>query len=494
MPDHTSDNLRRNPSIKIGFVAFCAVVAGIGGFLFGYDTAVINGANTFLQEHFQLDPEKDSLLIGLATAAAIIGCIPGAMSAGFISDKFGRRRVLFFCAVLYAVSGILSAVPERMALLTNLWHEIAGPAGRESDVFILFILARILSGVAVGVSSMICPIYIAEIAPPAWRGRLATLFQLGIVTGVFLTLFINQRIAGLGSPAWGADFGWRCMLAAESLPALLFVCMLLGIPESPKWLIQAGREEEARVTLLRIGDQSYADGEVAAVREVLEQEEGTFAELFSRRYRLPMIIALVLMVGSQFSGINSIIYYSTDIFKKATGDAHAGFNCSVWIGLVNLLATLTAIALVDKVGRKPLLLLGNAIQVVALGAVGVLYVSAPDSKALLGFVLLYTGAFNLATGPLSWVVCSEIFPAKLRGRAMSVATLAIWSSCLAVAQSFPYLVQHPSIGPTRTFWIYAACSAITWALILALLPETKGKSLEQIELDFAKTRRVGPDR
>ena len=482
--------MNRQPTthIKIGFVAFCAAVAGIGGFLFGYDTAVINGANTFLQQHFQLDPKTDSLLIGLATASAIIGCVLGAMTAGSFSDRFGRRRVLFFCAVLYAVSGILSAVPERLALLTNLWHEIVGPGGRQFDVFWLFILARILSGVAIGVSSMICPVYIAEIAPPSWRGRLGTLFQLGIVAGIFLTLFINQRIKGFGDDAWGEGFGWRCMLAAESLPALIFVFMLLSIPESPKWLIQAGREEQARSILLRIGDDTYADAEVAAVREVLGQEEGTFAELFSRRYRLPVIIAVVLMLGSQFSGINSIMYYSTEIFKNATGDANAAFNSSIWIGLVNLVATFVAIALVDKLGRKPLLLIGNAIQVFALGAVGVLYAHDPKSPALFGFIALYTAAFAMAMGPLSWVVCSEIFPAKLRGRAMSVATFAVWIGCLTVVQTFPFLVQHPSIGPSRTLGIYAACSAITFVLVLLLLPETKGKSLEQIEMQFARRR------
>lgn len=244
------EGMHREASLNIGFVAFCAFVTGIGGFLFGYDTAVINGANTLLQQHFHLDREKDSLLIGLATASTIIGCVVGAMGAGSFSDRFGRRRVLFYCALLYAISGILSAVPERLAVLTNLWHDIAGSAGRESDVFVLFILARILSGVAIGVSSMVCPVYIAEIAPPSWRGRLGTLFQLGIVTGIFVTLFINRCIQGLGDETWGAGFGWRCMLAAESLPAVLFLGMLIAIPESPKWLIQAGREAQA-VAILR---------------------------------------------------------------------------------------------------------------------------------------------------------------------------------------------------------------------------------------------------
>jgi len=443
---------------SLRFVLFASAVTAIGGFLFGYDTAVINGANTFLQAHFQLDPKVDSLLIGLATASAILGCVPGAMSAGFVSDRLGRRRVLFLCAILYAVAGILSAVPRN---------------------FVEFIAARILSGIAIGVSSMICPVYIAELAPPQWRGRMGALFQLGIVSGIFVTLFINGLIQGLGDTAWNTAFGWRWMLAAEAAPALVFVFLLFPIPESPKWLIQAGREDEARAILDRVGGAAYADAEVAAVREVLQQEEGSFGELFSASYRLPLFIAFVLMVGSQFSGINSIMYYSTEIFRNATGDANAAFKSSVWIGLINLLATFIAIGFVDKAGRKPLLLIGNAIQVAALISVGFIYAWHPHSPLLLGFVILYTAAFAMAMGPLPWIVCSEIFPAKLRGRAMSISTFCIWTGCLIVAQTFPYLLSH--IGSSRTFWIYAACSALTFLLVLIFLPETKGKSLEQIE-------------
>ncbi len=185
------------------------------------------------------------------------------------------------------------------------------------------------------------------------------------------------------------------------------------------------------------------------------------------------------MVGSQFSGINAIMYYSTEIFRNATGDANAAFKSSVWIGLVNLLATFIAIGLVDKAGRKPLLLIGNAVQVAALVTVGFIYARAPHSSLLLGFVILYTAAFAMAMGPLPWIVCSEIFPAKLRGRAMSVSTFCIWTGCLIVAQSFPYLVKQ--IGPSMTFWLYGACSAVTFVIVLLLLPETKGRSLEEIE-------------
>jgi len=453
--------MNANSSGSLRFVLFASAVAAIGGFLFGYDTAVINGANTFLQAHFALDPGRDSLLIGLATASAILGCIPGAMCAGFISDRFGRRRVLFFCALLYALSGLLSAIPQ---------------------TFTQFIAARILSGIAIGVSSMICPVYIAEIAPPQWRGRLGSLFQLGIVSGIFLTLFINGWIQRPADPAWNAAQGWRWMLAAEAVPAVLFLALLVPIPESPRWLIQANRESEARATMQRIGGGEYADAEIAAVKQVLQLEQGSFLELFSRRHRLPLLIAVVLMFGAQLSGINAIMYYSTEIFKNATGNANAAFTSSVWIGLVNFIATFIAIGLVDKAGRKPLLLAGNAVQMVALAAVGFIYAGNPHSPALLVFVVLYTAAFAMAMGPLPWIVCSEIFPAKLRGRAMSLATFCIWTGCLMVAQTFPFLLKH--IGPAKTFWIYGACSALTFLLVLLLLPETKGRTLEEIETHF----------
>lgn len=449
--------------LNIWFVAFCAGVTSIGGFLFGYDTAVINGANTFLQQHFQLDRDTDSFLIGLVTASAIIGCIPGAMISGFLSDRFGRRKILFLCAFLFAISAIFSAFPPNL---------------------VAFIFARLIGGIGIGIASMACPVYIAEIAPPKLRGRLGTLFQLGIVIGIFITLFINGKIQSLGDEVWNIKLGWRWMLGVETIPAVLFILMLIPIPESPKWLIQAGREEEARMVLNRIGGTEYTNNEVVAVREVLAQEEGTFSELFSRDYRLPLTIAVFIMLASQFSGINVVMYYSTDIFKAATGDSNAAFTASVWIGFVNLIATFIAIMLVDKAGRKPLLLFGNAVQVIGLVMVGYIYSVNPHSKLLLGGVITYTAAFAMAMGPIPWILCSEIFPAKLRGRAMSVATFAIWTGCYLVSQTFPYFLK--TFGSTNTFWFYAACSSATFLFVLFLIPETKGRSLEEIEKSWHK--------
>ena len=321
------------------------LVAATGGFLFGYDTAVINGANQYLKAHFHLDAMQE----GLAGASAILGCIPGAMCAGFLSDRFGRRKVLFLCAILYALSGVLSAIPR---------------------TFMEFLAARFISGLGIGASSMIIPVYIAELSPAAKRGRLGSLFQLGIVLGIFLTLFLNARIQGLGDEAWNAAQGWRWMLGAEVAPAVLLLALLFLVPESPRWLLGVGRDEEARRILESVGGPVHASQEMAAVRAVLGAEEGRFSELFHARFRRPLVIAVLLMAFSQFSGINAIMYYSTKIFATAGVGVKDAFMSSVIVGLVNVVFTFVAIAFVDRAGRRALLLIGLTIQVAALGTVG----------------------------------------------------------------------------------------------------------------------------
>ncbi len=446
-------------AVTLRYVAFATAVTAIGGFLFGYDTAVINGANTYLKAHLHLDSAQE----GLAGASAILGCIPGAMAAGFLSDRFGRKKLLFVCAVLYAVSGVLSAIP---------------------NTFGQFLAARLLSGLGIGASSMICPVYIAEIAPERWRGRLGTLFQLGIVTGIFLTLFINKVIQRAGNEAWNQALGWRWMLGLEAVPALVFVALLFTVPESPRWLARQGREAEARAILTRVGGAAHAATELAAIQAVAGVAEGRFADLFSRAYFRPLFIAVVVMMCSQFCGINAIIYYSTKIFQAAGGGTDAAFASSVWMGLINLVFTLVALALVDRAGRRPLLLVGTAVQVGALGLVGWMFHAGHNGLPLLLCIVLFTAAFAMAMGPISWLLCSEIFPNSVRGRAMSVATFTIWTSCYLVAQTFPMLNDSPAIGPALTFWLYAAVSLFSFVFILTQVPETKGRTLEEIELSW----------
>jgi len=444
---------------SLRFVVFTTAVAAIGGFLFGYDTAVINGANSYLKAHMSLTSAQE----GMAGASAILGCIPGAMCAGFLSDRFGRKKLLFLCAFLYAGSGLLSALPR---------------------TFEQFLAARFLSGLGIGASSMICPVYIAEMAPEKWRGRLGTLFQLGIVTGIFLTLFINKVIQSLGNEAWNTSVGWRWMLGMEVAPALLFFALLFAVPESPRWLAQKGREGEAREILARIGGAEHARSELAAIQAAASAEAGHFSELFSRTYIRPLAVAVLLMMGSQFCGINAIMYYSTKIFESSGAVKNAAFTSSVWIGLTNLLFTFVAIALVDKAGRRRLLLIGTAVQGVALFLVGAMFSTQQHGTGLLLCIMAFIAAFAMAMGPIPWILCAEIFPNKVRGRAMSLSTFTIWTSCYVVAQTFPMLNDSPAIGPAATFWIYAVVSLLSFLFVMALVPETNGRTLEEIEMSW----------
>jgi SP family arabinose:H+ symporter-like MFS transporter len=454
-----SESLIGSGTGSVAFVLFATAATAIGGFLFGYDTAVINGANTYLKSHFALNSVQE----GMAGASAILGCIPGAFFAGFLSDRFGRKKLLFLCALLYAVSGVLSAVPR---------------------TFAEFLVARFLSGLGIGASSLICPVYIAEISPERLRGRLGSLFQLGIVTGIFLTLWVNKVIQGFGDDAWNASLGWRWMLGLEAVPALLFIVLLCAVPESPRWLTNRGRREEALGILARIGGPAHAQREIAAIGAAMSQEEGRFSELFTRSYFKPLLIAVALMAGSQFCGINAIIYYSTKIFESAGAVKNAAFASTAWVGLVNLVFTFVAIGLVDRAGRRPLLLIGAAVQAAALGLIGWMFHARLSGLPLLVCVMVFIAAFASAMGPISWILCSEIFPNKVRGRAMSIATLTIWSSCYLVAQTFPMLNDSKAIGPVVTFWIYGAVSLLTFVFVWLAVPETKGRTLEEIEASW----------
>jgi MFS transporter, SP family, arabinose:H+ symporter len=461
MPSSSASvTVESQPAVSIfrsGILLLVGLVAVLGGFLFGYDTAVINGANEYLKVHFLLN----SVQQGLVGSSAIAGCIPGALFAGFLSDLFGRRKVLFACAILYALSGVLSAVPR---------------------TFDEFLLARFLSGLSIGVSSMICPIYIAEMAPPLWRGRLGSLFQLGIVSGIFISLFANAFIQRMGGDDWNAASGWRWMLGAEVVPAILLLAVLFPAKESPRWLIQKGHEITARSTLVSMGGTEYAAEEIAAVRNVLSQE-GSMLELLSQaRFLRPLVIAVLLMAFSQFSGINAIMYYSTEIFTTAHVGVKNAFAATVVVGLVNLLFTFVAIALVDKAGRRALLLVGLTAQVIALGCAGWMFHTNASGIGLLVAIVAFIAAFAMALGPVPWILCSEIFPMRLRGFAMSVATFSIWISCYIVASTFPLLNNSPHVGPALTFWIYGLCSALAFVFVFTMVSETKGRTLEEIEM------------
>lgn len=444
---------------NVRWLGYITGVAALGGFLFGYDTAVIAGAIGALRDHFGLTPVQE----GQAGASAIWGCLPGALAAGFVADRFGRKRMLLTCGVLYAGSGIWSAL---------------------APTFPSFLAARFGGGLAIGISSMVCPTYIAEIAPERRRGVLGTLFQLGIVLGIFLVFFVDQQIQALGDVEWNTSTGWRWMLGSESIPAVLFLVLLGWVPESPRWLALRGQVAAAEAALRRVATADEARCELGQILAAGADEPAPFSAVFAPVLRRPLAIAVGLAILSQASGINAIMYYAPEVFRAAGASTDAAFESAVWVGAVNLAFTLVALAAIDRLGRRPLLLLGAAVQTIALAFVGASFGTASAGAGTLVAVLVYVAAFAVAMGPIPWVLISEIFPGPVRGRAVAIGVGTIWAACLVVAQSFPVLKDR--LGPGATFWIYAACSALSLAFVFVLVPETRGRRLEEIAASWSR--------
>ena len=431
-----------------------AVTAALGGFLFGYDTAVVSGAIGFLKSHFQLSAD----LTGWAASSLLVGCMAGAALAGPLGDRFGRKWMLVACAALFVVSSVVSAVPNTIEQFA--WSRFAG-------------------GIAIGAASMLCPLYIAEISPERVRGTLVALYQLAIVVGILVVFFVNLQIQRLGDETWNTHTGWRWMFASLTLPSLLFGALMVFVPESPRWLMKMGRRDEALGILQRVGGEASAAREVQAIEEALSQEEGRWSELFTSGYGRALTVGILLAVLGQLSGINAIIYYAPEIFKAAGAGTEAAFAQTVVLGTVNLLFTFVAIWLVDRAGRRPLLIAGTSIQVVSQLLIGLMFYRHEQGLLLLGSIVMFTGAFALAMGPIPWIVNSEIFPTKLRGRAMSLAIVLLWLADFIVTQTFPRLRE--AIGPANTFWTYAVFSLASAVFVFTMVPETKGRTLEEIE-------------
>ncbi len=429
-------------------------VAALGGLLFGYDTAVISGAVGFLQKHFHLSAG----LTGWAASSVLVGAMIGAAAGGPLSDRVGRRPVLLLCALLFAVSGVLTALAASLDQ---------------------YVLMRLLGGIAIGAISVVSPLYIAETAPERVRGQLVSLYQLAIVSGILVVFFVNLLIQRQGTEAWNVAYGWRWMFGSLALPALLLGGLVLTIPESPRWLMRMGRREAAQTILTRIGGAA-AQRELAEIeRTAAAGENGRFAELFAPGFRGALLIGVSLAVLCQGSGINAIMYYAPEIFKSSGAGTGSAFTQTLLVGAVNLLFTFAAIRLIDRVGRRPLLLAGSAVQVLALSGVGLAFGLKLGGAFLLLPILLFIAAFAAGMGPVPWVVISEIFPTRIRGAAMAAATLVLWVADFAVAQTFPLL--NAGIGPARTFGIYAGCSLAGLLFVWKVVVETKGRSLEEIE-------------
>lgn len=461
MTDFTQD--KKQGSVM--FVLLASLVATLGGLLFGYDTGVISGAIGPLVTHFSLSPEMK----GWAASCALIGCIFGAAFAGAASDALGRKKVLIISAFLFLTSAIGTAVPPNLTL---------------------FVIFRFIGGLGVGAASMTSPMYIAEISPARIRGRMVSLNQFAIVFGFLVVYFVNYFIAQGRTEEWIAETGWRWMFGSESIPAVILLVLAFIVPESPRWLTKKNREDEAMGVLTRVNGPDHAASEMAAIKESLSLESESIGQLLHPGMIIILVIGVVLAVLQQVTGINVVLYYAPELFKNIGFDTESALLQTIIVGIVNISFTFVAIWTVDKIGRKPLMLLGSAGMGLSLLVLGLAFHLHLKGIWLLVCMLFYIASFASSMGPVVWVILSEIFPTKIRGRAMAISTVALWIACYVVSQTFPmldgnkYLVEKFNHG--FSFWIYALFCLVTILFVWRFVPETKGKSLEEIEKMWMK--------
>jgi MFS transporter, SP family, arabinose:H+ symporter len=445
-------NTISTPVHSRGPLIIAATVSTLGGLLFGYDNVVISGAIGFLSRLFRLDIAG----IGWAAGCALVGCIVGCAAAGAVADYLGKKKGLALCALCFALSSV-------GMLFAHDFHQ--------------FVLWRLIGGLGIGAASVIAPNYIAEIAPTRVRGRCVTLYQLGIVVGILAAVFVNMLIQRMGDEAWNISTGWRWMFFAGIAPAILFGLMILPAVESPRWLMKMGRREQAVAVLVKINGTEEATREAAEIEDSLATEEGHISELFTT-FRRPLLLGIMLAGLQQISGITPVFSFLPEIFRAAGTATSDAFFQSVLVSLINLLFTLVALWLVDRAGRKTLILAGTAVQFLAFALVGWFYHVHGSGVAVLVLVMAFVAGHAFGNGVACWVIISEIYPTKVRGRGMSIATTALWIVGYLGNQLFPIMQKH--LGSDGTFWCFSGGALLTILLVGWLVPETKGRSLEEI--------------
>lgn len=447
------------------YLAGICLVASLGGFLFGFDTAVISGTFEFVEKQFALSKFQ----VGWFGSSALVGCILGAAVVGVLSDRFGRKPNLLVAAVFLFVSALYSAIPPNFDVLT--W-------------------ARLIGGVGVGMASVLAPMYISEFSPPQWRGRLVTLYQLSIVLGILAAYFANwvllqfshacpDAFGGRGWLHWTlvAEV-WRGMFGAEMIPAAGFFFLLFLVPESPRWLAKAGRDAQALAVLTRVDGVELARREMAEIQQSIREETGTLAELFRPGLRMALIVAVGLSVFGQMTGVNIVVYYGPAVLKGAGFASASALQWQVVLGIVNLLFTFVAIWKVDDWGRRPLLVWGMAVVTLALAATALLLLLQARAGWIVALLCVYMGFVSVSICGVIWVLSPEIFPNRVRGRAMSIATFSNWTTNMISAFLFPWYVDR--FGIHAGFFTFAAICAVATVFFWRYVPETKGKSLEEI--------------
>lgn len=452
---------------KKTFLLLITAVSALGGLLFGYDTGVINGAQFYLSKFFVLDDVMKGWVVG----SALLGCFVGAIAAGPLSIKLGRKQSLIISAILFTLSAYGSGLPELF------------PQTVSTLVFF-----RILGGLGIGIASMNAPMYIAEIAPSNIRGKMVTYYQLAIVIGFFVVFLATYFIGNNLSEAQNIEYGWRRMFWSELIPSALFLGLLFLVPKSPRWLALKGKDEEALAVLHKIHDEELASQELEEIKDSLtESKSKVKVNYFSKAILGIIIIGTVLSVLQQFTGINAVLYYGADIFEKALGFGKEDVLAQqILLAFINLIFTFVAMFTVDKFGRKPLIYIGSVGMILGFLLLGVsLQQQSVGIVSLLG-VLIFIGSFALSMGPVVWVILSEMFPNKIRSVAMSVAVAAQWAANYVVSQSFPVVMgsdvnNSPTWNGSLPYFIFIAFILVIVFVTYKYIPETKGKSLEEIE-------------
>ena len=446
------------------YLFFVCLVTALGGFLFGFDTAVISGTVGFVKAQFALDAFEE----GWFVAVALLGCIIGVAFSGILADRFGRKATLFLSALLFAASAFWCAIaPEHVSL----------------------ILARFVGGLGIGVASMLAPLYISEISIPEFRGRMVTLYQFAITIGILAAYFSNATLLSWSqSGSVQGEFlrwvvvseVWRGMFGMGLIPAILFFLLLFFIPQSPRWLTAKGYPDKARAVLARVTNAETAAREVAEIQATLKEETGSIRQLFEPGLRLALFLGVSIAVLSQLTGINVIIYYGPKIFAAAGFKMAESLDSQVIIGIMNVVATIFALWKIDHFGRKPLLITGVIGMMISLLCIaGVFFAGSDGSPLLVVCILVYVTFFAFSFGCVTWTLLSEIYPTHIRGRAMSIATLSLWCGTFVVGQAFPWLLEN--LGGAGVFVLFALMCLPAIIIAWKFLPETKGKTLEEIE-------------
>lgn len=458
--------------INTFFVWKVAFIAAMGGLLFGYDFMVIGGATTFYETYFHLKGRPD--LLGLSVGSAPIGCILGAVFSMFFSDKYGRKKLLIWSSVLFLISALGTAVS---------WS------------FVVFNIMRLVGGVGIGLAANLSPMYIAEISPTRCRGKVVTTNQFTIMIGIVVSQVVNYIIQQYGEGAavagvamtWNETMGWRLMFGAAAIPAIAFFALIFLVPESPRWLVKKGLQDEARKVLTLIGGETYAKNEVADIASTLSAEEiarVNFREILEPKLIKIILLGMFLAVVQQWSGLNSVFAYSHQIFQDAGFSISGAMLSLVFQGVTMLVFCVVAMLMVDRVGRKKLMLVGAMGIAITHLLTGLCFYYHQSGIFVVMLVMLAIALYAMTLAPVVWVLLSELFPNRVRGIALGLSVVSLWIGYLVLTYTFPLMREH--MGTAKTFWIYSAFLLAAFFIMLFTLPETKGKSLEQIERDLFK--------